>query len=227
MRLLLACLLACLLAGPAFADEAGTVTTHATARDRLPNTVADVSLGVDVRGRTLGEVQAALAVGSTKLSAYLKSVAAERTRTQAVQIEPVLEQNPARGQAAGIVGYAGHIAVEFRFDADKVGPILTESLNQGANTIKGTTMRPREAELDAARQRLAAEATRMALTQARTVAEAAGRRVGSIRSIVVEDAALAGGPRMLLARAAAPVAAEAGDSEISASVTLSQSLIEP
>ena len=219
--------LVCVLAGPALADEPGTVTTHATARDRLPNTVADVSLGIDARARTLTEVQAALALGSTKLSAYLKAVAAERTRTQAVQIEPVLDQAPQRGQPPGIVGYAGHIVVEFRFDADKVGPILTESLNQGANTIGGTTMRPREAELDAARQRLAAEATRMALAQARTVADAAGRKVGVIRSITVDGAAMPGGPRLMMARAAAPVAAEAGDSEITASVTLTQALIEP
>ena len=35
--------LVCLLAAPALADEPGTVTTRATARDRLPTTVADVA----------------------------------------------------------------------------------------------------------------------------------------------------------------------------------------
>lgn len=215
---------------PALAEDPGTVTTRATARDRLANTVADVALGVDAHARTLAEVQAALGAGSTKLSAYIKTTGAERTRTQAVQVQPELEQNPARGQAPGIVGYAGHVAVEFRIEAERLGPVLTEALKQGATTIDGTTLRPSETELDLARRRLAAEATRIALAEALAVAEAAGRRVGAVRAIVVDGAGQQFVPRPMMARMAAPpaaIATDAGDSEVTSSVTVTQALIEP
>ena len=108
--------------------------------------------------------------------------------------------------------------------------VLTDALKRGANTIDATSLGPRESEMDAARQRLAASATRIALDKARAVADAAGRRVGAIRSIVLDAPPPSPGPRPMMARvAAAPAsfATDAGDSEVTATVTLTQALIEP
>ncbi len=225
-------LAAALLAAPVHAEEPGTVTTHATARDRLANTVADVTLGVEARGRTLAEVQDALTAGSGKLLPFLAGAGAERTRTDAVQVQPELDLDAPRGQPSRIVGYSGRVSVGFQVAPDKLGAILGGALDHGANTVDGTTLHPREAELDAARRRLATEATRVALEQARAVAEAAGRRLGAARSIAV-DPTPGTTPRYGMMRAAAPMAAaaplatEAGDSEVTASVTVTMALIEP
>ena len=213
------------------ADQANgfpTVTTHATARDRLANTVADVQLGVEARGRTLAEVRAMLDAGTTPLKAYLDGAGVEQLRTQAVTIRPELDA-PAPGRVSRITGYSGRVSVVFVVEASKLGVVLAESLAKGANTIDNAALHPRQAEVDASRNRLAAEATRLALEQARAVAEAAGRRAGPVRSIEVDAAP--GFPRPLMARAAvtaAPaIATEAGDSEVNATVTMTVTLLEP
>ena len=220
-----------LLAGPACAEEPGTVTTHATARDRLANTVADVALGIEAHGRTLAEVQTGLSAGSGKLVAYLARAGAERTRTETVQVQPEFDRNAPRGQPPGIVGYSGQVTVSFQTTSDKLGTILGGALGNGANTVDATTLHPRAEDVDAARRRLATEATRTALEQASAVAEAAGRRLGTARSISVDPAPrFASRPAMMRAAAApiaAPIATEAGDSEVSASVTVTMALIEP
>lgn len=224
-----------LLAAPAFAaDDTPTVTTHGTARDRLPNTVADVQLGIETRGRTVAEVQAALATGSAPLIAFLRTTSAERTRTEGVSVDPELDPNPIRGQPPRILGYAGRLSVSFQIEAAKLGPVLTDALGHGANTIQGIAQHPREAEVDAARLRLAAAATRIALDLARAVAEAAGMKPGPPRQITVDGAqsyprARMAAPAMLMAAAPAPpqIATESGDSEVTATVTATITLLPP
>jgi uncharacterized protein YggE len=220
-----------LLAAPALAAEPATVTTQATAHDRLANTVADVTLAVEARGRTMAEVQTALAAGSAPLMTYLGGAGVERLRTQGVALQPEVEQNPTRGQPPRIVGYSGRLTVVFLVEAGKMGAVLTDALAHGANTIDGAAWHPRDAEIDAARRRLAAAATKSALDQAGVVAEAAGRHAGPVRSIVVDPAAQ-GFPRPMQARgmalaAAAPMALEAGDSDVAISVTATVTLTEP
>ncbi len=226
-------LAAALLPVSARAEEPGTVTTHATARDRLANTFADVLLGVEAHGRTLADVQGALSASSSRLTTFLSGNGAERTRTESVQVQPDLDPNATRGQPPRIVGYSGQVTVAFGIAPDKLGPVLSGALANGANTVDGTTLHPREAELDAARRRLATEATRVALEQASAVAEAAGRRLGAARSITV-DPAPGFAPRPGLMRAAAapmpagaPISTVGGDSEVTASVTVTMALIEP
>ena len=216
-----------LAATPALADVPPTVTTHGLARDRLTNTVADVSLAIEARGRTTAEVQAALATGSGPLLAWLGGTGAERIRTQGPTVRAELD--PTRTGPARIVGYAGRLGVTFTLEAGKLGPVLSEALNHGANAIDGTALRPRESELDSARNRLAAAATVIAIEQARAVAEAAGLRAGPVRTLVVDP--VQQGFRPLMARAnvaaAAPIETEAGDTEITASVTATLALVPP
>lgn len=209
----------------------GTVTTAATARDRLPNTVADVTFGIAARGGIVAEVQSALSTRSAQLSAYLKTTGAEQIRTQAVQIQPELDPKPAAGQPPKVVGYSGHIAVTLRTEATKLGDVLGGALQHGANEIEQTDLHPRTVEIDARHASLAAEATRIAIEEVRAVAQAAGRRVGAVRSLIV-GTPQAIGPRPLMramatSNVAAPMTIDAGDTEVSATVTVTMALIEP
>ncbi len=216
-----------LAAAPASAQEPPTVTTHGLARDRLPNTVADASIAIEARGRTGAEVQAALAAGSGPLLAWLGTTGAERIRSQGPTLRAELD--PTRTGAARVVGYTGRLGVTFTLEAAKLGPVLTEALNRGANTIEGAALRPREAELDGARNRLAAAATVIALDQARAVAEAAGLRAGPVRALVVDPSQPVFRPMMARANtaAAAPIETEAGDTEVTATVTATVALVQP
>ncbi len=210
----------------------GTVTTSSTARERLANTVADVAFGIQVHAATVAGVQAALASGSSQLGAYLKSVNAGETRTQDVSVVPELDQRAAAGQPPKVVGYSGHMTLALQVEALALGDVLGGALEHGANQIERTDLHPRIAEMEARHSALAARATRIALDEARAVAAAAGRQVGAVRSLVVESGQ-AMGPRPVMLRAmgapmaSAPISIEAGDSEVSATVTVTMALIEP
>ncbi|MBV8913249.1 MAG: SIMPL domain-containing protein [Acetobacteraceae bacterium] len=235
MRFLLPAILACVLAVPALAQEQpGTITTHATARTRLANTVADVGVGVVARARTVAAVHKALSDGTAPLLSYLRGAGAERLRTEQVTLTPEMEPNrPSSSPPDRITGYTGHLRVSFRVPADKLADVLGGVLDKGANAVEDTTLLPRETEVEAARQDLATQAVRTAIAQAKSVAEAAGRRLGAVRQIVV-DPGLGLPPRpvpMYAARAAgaaaAPIATEAGESEVAATVSVVVNLVEP
>ena len=228
MRILLACCLAVLFALPAAAqDHPGTITTHATARTRLPNTVADVTLGIEARAGNVAAVHKALSEGAAPLLAYLRGAGVERLGTDQVTVNPETAPN----QPDRIAGYTGRMGVFFRVAADKLGDVLGGAMGKGVNSIDSTQLVPRESEVDAARQELAANAVKMALAQARVVAEAAGRHLGAVQQILV-DPGLGLVPRpmpMMAMRAAiaSPIETEAGDSDIAATVSVVVNLIEP
>lgn len=228
-----------LVGGPVLAEDLpvgraagpGLITTHGMARGRLANTVADVSIGVEAHGPTVAATQAALAAGSQKLMGFLRAQGVERLRTDQLSVTPRTAVET--GRAARIVGYDGSVQASFRVPADKVGAVVAGALANGGNNLERTTLGPREAEVDAERARLAAEAAKIALSQADTVAGATGRRLGAIRRIEVDpDRAFAPSApmmRMMAMPAPAPnpaVATEAGDAEMSASVSVTVELVE-
>ncbi len=230
MRLWTGAVLACLLAGPGLAQEQpGFVTTHATARARLANTVADVAVGIEAHARALGSVHAMLAQRADGLMTYLRGEKVERLATEQVAVTP--ETESVRGGPDRISGYAGQMRVTFRVAADRLDSVLGGALEKGANTLESTSLTPRETEFDAARQQLAADAVRTALAQARAVAEAAGGRLGAIRRIEVDPGpgfarSLARPAPAMRAASAAPIATEAGETAAEATVEVTVTLLE-
>ena len=215
---------------PAAPGVAATVTTHATARRRLPNTIADVTVGIKVDGSTVADVEGHLATGSQALLAYLRGAGAERLRTEVVMVEPVREDSGKPGPPGPITGYTGTVGVSFRTTAERLPELLAGSLEHGGNSLEQTGLAPREEELDAARQDLAAAATRTALAQAEAVAKAVGRTVRGVQQIVVDpDSGMPLGRSFRAYALAAPAAAptiptEAGDVEVTATVAVTVDL---
>ncbi len=75
--------------------------------------------------------------------------------------------------------------MSFRITPDKVGTVLTGSLEHGANTVSQTQFSPLESEVETARRDLELEGTKTALARADAIAEAAGVRVVRIEQISV------------------------------------------
>jgi uncharacterized protein len=173
------------MASPATANPTpeGRVSLEAVARKRLPNTLADVVLGIQVEGRTADAVSNGLAQRSQTLLEYLRQQGVERLRTENVNFQPQVES--VRNGPDRIVGYTGSANVSFRTTPDKLGTVLGGSLEHGANTISQTSFSPLESEIDNARRELAIEATKAALARADAVAEAAGVRVVRVEAINV------------------------------------------
>jgi uncharacterized protein len=204
--------------------NAGLVSTSATAHRRIPNTVADVSVGIQTQGVDASSVSRDLAQRSQTLLDWLRGQGAERMATDQISFQPQTHEEK-NGQQK-IVGYTGSTTVSFRTTPEKVGAILSGVLDHGANTIQQTSYAPREEEADKVRKELAQEATRTAVEQGEAVAQAAGTKVIGVREVNVEPG---GGFRpmpmmrmqaMSVSAQAAPIAAEAGDQDISVTVSI-------
>ena len=204
--------------------NAGLVSTSATAHRRIPNTVADVSVGIQTQGVDAASVSRDLAQRSQTLLEWLRGQGAERLATDQISFQPQTHEEK-NGQQK-IVGYTGSTTVSFRTTPEKVGAILSGVLDHGANTIQQTGYAPKEEEQDKVRKELAQEATRTAVAQGEAVADAAGTHVIGVREVNVEPG---GGFRpipmmrmqtLAAAPQAVPIATEAGEQEISVTVSV-------
>ncbi len=235
-RLLVGAICAALASAPAWAQSTpdapaasgrdpaalGVVTTRAVAHRRLPNTVSDVSVGVEVHARDVPATSAMLADRSRALLDYLRGEKAERLRTEQIMVDP--ETQEVRGQPDRITGYTGHATVSFRTTPERMPVLLAGCLDHGANGLQQSGSSPREEDVEKARGELAVEAGRAALAQATEVAKAVGAHVVGVQQIDVDPQE--GGPiRPMMARVAraapsAPIPAEAGEADVAVRVLL-------
>ena len=213
----------------------GLIITHAESKRRLPNTVSDAVVSIEVHGRDLRGTATALGRQSQGLLTFLRGQPAERLRTEGMSFEPDIQE--VRGQPDRIKGYTGRLSVSFRTTPDNLPAILAGCLDNGATGLGQFGSSPREHEIEAARQEMVAEATQGALGQARAVATATGQRLGSVEFVEVDPLPGASvGPAMseYLAQRASkpaapvrPVAQEAGDSAVSVVVVMALRLAPP
>ncbi len=213
----------------------GLITTHAEARRRLPNTVADAVVSIEVHGRDLRGTASALARQSQTLLAFLHGQAAERLRTDGTSFETEVQEM--RGQPDRIKGYAGRLSVSFRTTPDQLPMLLAGCLDNGATALGQFGASPREAEIEAARREMVAEAGEAAVAQARAIAASVGQRIAGVEIAEVDplprsDSSPAGYAAMAprAARPAPPIrpiAQEAGDSALTVSVVMTLRLAAP
>jgi uncharacterized protein YggE len=204
--------------------NAGFVSTSATAHRRISNTVADVSVGIQTQGADAASVSRDLAQRSQTLLDWLRGQGAERLATDQISFQPQTHEEKSGQQK--IVGYTGTTSVSFRTTPEKVGAILSGVLDHGANTIQQTSYGPKEEEADRVRKELAQEATRTAVAQGTAVAEAAGTHVIGVREVNVEPSGIIRPMPMMRMQAmaatpqVAPMASEAGEQDISVTVSV-------
>ena len=213
----------------------GLITTHAEAKRRLPNTVSDAVVSIEVHGRDLRGTASALSRQSEALLTFLRGQPTERLRTDGMSFDP--ETQELRGQPDRIKGYTGRLSVSFRTTPEQLPMLLAGCLDNGATGLGQFGSSPREQEMEAARQEMVAEAGQAALAQARVIAAAVGQRIAGVEFVEVDP--LPGGtavsviPPYMAERAAKlappvpPVANEAGDSSFSVSVVMTLRLAAP
>ena len=222
-------------AGPAGRQAPGLITTHAEAKRRLPNTVSDAVVSIEVHGRDLRATASALGRQSQALLGFLRGQPTERLRTDGMSFDPEIQE--LRGQPDRIKGYTGRLTVSFRTSPEQLPTLLAGALDNGATGLGQFGSSPREAEMEAARREMVAEATGAALAQARTIADAVGQRIAGVEIVEVDP--LPGGgvapalPAYVTERAARPmqaprpVANEAGESGVTVTVVMILRLAPP
>ena len=230
-------LVACLFAAPLAAQTVNpcdtapqtcptVVSTTATAQTRIPNTAADITLGLTVSKPTLVEAQRALGLQSSSLLAYLRAQRAQRLITTNVSFSP--DTKPQKNAQDKLVGYTGSTQVSFRTTPNLAPEILVGALTNGGNTIDSTTFTPTEQEIDDTRRDLAAQATKIAIAQVETIAKALSMQLVAVRDISVGTpdsveprVRFAAKSKMMSAAAPAPpIETASGDQQISMTVSI-------
>jgi hypothetical protein len=206
----------------------GIITTHADAKRRLPNTVSDAVVSIEVHGRDLRTTASQLGRQSQSLLTFLRGQPTERLRTDGMNFDP--EAQELHGQPDRIKGYTGHLTVSFHTTPEQLPALLAGCLDNGATGLGQFGSSPREQEMEAARLEMVAEASQAALAQARAIATVVGQRIAGIEVVQVDP--VPGGsisPALLeydQARAARPappvqpVTVQAGDSSFSVTVVM-------
>lgn len=205
---------------PAF----GTISTSATAQRRLPNTVSDVAVSIEVHARDVPTATSMLAQKSKLLLDYLRGAKVERLRSEQVSVDPETEE--VRGKPDRITGFTGHMVVSFRTTPQAAPVLLAGSLDHGATGLQNAGSAPAESDVIAARQDLAAEAAKTALTQAKAISDAVGERFAGVSQIEVapeesdRPSPMMAPAMMKAARTSEPIATEAGEAEITVKVSV-------
>ncbi|WP_298616173.1 SIMPL domain-containing protein [uncultured Thermosynechococcus sp.] len=204
---------------PAMGQEAQrilTVTGRGT--EAISATLAQVSLGVEVQGRTAQEVQQEVARRANAVLAVLRGREVSQLQTTGLSLAPNYEYKENRRI---LLGYIGRNTVSFRIASDRVGPLLDAAVQAGATTIENISFTAPEATIAAAQRTALQRATQEAQSQAQVVLSALNLQPRQVVSIQISQAMPP--PRPFVVRAATmaestPVVS--GELQVEASVTL-------
>ena len=200
-----------------------TLTVSGRGVERIPTTLTEVLLGVEVQGKTAQEVQQQVARRSSAVVALLRSRNVERLETTGISLNPVYSYN---NNVQRLTGYSATNTVSFRLNTEQTGTLLDDAVKAGATRIDGISFVAAEPAIATAQQQALREATQDAQQQARTVLSTLELTPKEVVSIQV-NAANPPQPPMPLYRREAAVAAQAastpvvgGEQQVEASVTL-------
>lgn len=218
-----AVLLACSAIAPAFAQERQLRTLSVTgqATERIATTLAQVSLGVDVRAETAADAQQEAARRSDAVVNYLRSRDVERLQTTGVSLQPNYSY---QNDEQRLIGYSATNIVSFRVSVDEVGGLLDSAVDAGATRIDGISFTAADEAIAIAQRQALRTATEEAQSQADTVLDVLGLRAEDIIGIQINNASPPPSPLLRMEAQAMNDAASTpivgGEQEVNASVTL-------
>jgi uncharacterized protein YggE len=153
---------------PAMAQERDLRILSVTGqgREKIPTTLTQVSLAVEVQGKTATEVQAEVAKRSTAVVNFLRSRQVEELQTRGISLQPNFQYN---SNERGLVGYSGNNSISFRLPTEQVGGVLDEAVKAGATRIDGVSFTATEEAIAVAQKQALRLATLNAQEQAEVV----------------------------------------------------------
>jgi uncharacterized protein YggE len=201
-----------------------TLTVTGQGNEKIPATLAKVSLGVEAQGATANAVQEAVATRSSAVVNLLKTRQVEKLQTTGISLRPDYSYEDGKQQ---LKGYTATNIVSFQLDAQKIGGLLDESVKAGATRIDSISFMATDSAIAQAQQQALRKATQDAQTQADAVLTTLNFTRKEIVSIQVNGSTP---PQPLFADVALQARAkgvaapsspvEAGEQEVAASVTL-------
>lgn len=221
MGLLVMLCLSC--ANPALAQEKllRTITVTGQGIERIPTTLTDASLGVEVQGKTATAAQQEAAKRSSSVVAYLRSRQVERLQTTGISLSPVYSGD---NNVQRITGYTATNTVSFRLNTQQAGTVLDEAVQAGATRIDSVSFVATDSAIATAQQQALQKAAQDAQRQADAVLSSLKLTRKDVVSIQVNGANT---PQPLLLQSRAktafantPTPVIGGEQQVEAGVTL-------
>ena len=209
---------------PAMAQEQvlRTLTVTGQGIERIPTTLTQVQLGVEIQGKTATEVQREVAKRTSAVVDFLRSRKVERLQTAGIRLQPNYQYN---NNERRLMGYIGTNTVSFRLQTEQVGALLDQAVKAGATRIDGVSFTATEEAISVAQKEALRQATTDAQQQADAVLGTLNFTAKEIVSIQVGGANIPQ-PRMMQAAQFSRAASEestpviGGEQTVRASVTL-------
>ncbi|MBD2137484.1 SIMPL domain-containing protein [Anabaena sp. FACHB-1237] len=200
-----------------------TLTVTGRGIENVPTTLSQVSLGVEVQGKTPQEVQKEAARRSSSVVDLLKNRNVYKLQTTGVTLNPIYSYT---NNVQKITGYTASNTVSFRVKTDETGNLLDESVKAGATQINGISFVASEDAIASAQKIALKKATQDAQDQAKAVLSSLGLEQKDIVNISINGATPA--PQPIVYRteglkanmADASTAIVPGEQEVQASVML-------
>jgi hypothetical protein len=201
-----------------------TLSVNGRGMETIPTTLSQVSLGVEVQGKTAQQVQQEAARRSSAVVALLKSRNVQKLQTTGITLNPVYNYD---NKVQRITGYAASNVVSFRIPTERAGTLLDEAVIAGATQINGISFVASDEAITLAQQQALKKATQDAQQQAQAVLSTLGFQPKEVVNIQVNGASAPPPPRPVLraeySKAAAQDAATpivGGEQQVEATVTL-------
>ncbi len=140
-----------------------TVTGQGTVR--IPTTLTNVNLGVEIQGKTATEVQNNVAQRTSSLVDFLRSRPIERLQTTGIRLQPNYKYD---NNQRRLIGYTGTNTISFRVKTEEVGSLLDDAVKAGATRIDRISFTAEETAISDAQK----EALKLATVDAERQAEA-------------------------------------------------------
>ncbi|MEA5512943.1 SIMPL domain-containing protein [Nodularia sp. UHCC 0506] len=200
-----------------------TLTVSGRGVETIPTTLTQVSLSVEVQGKTSESAQQDAARRSSAVVALLKNRNVEKLQTTGIRLNPVYSYTD---NVQRITGYAANNTVSFRIATDQVGLLLDEAVKVGATQINGVSFIASDQAIASAQQQALRQATQDAQQQANAVFSTLGLQAKEVVSIQINGASAPPPPMLQRAEVAKLSSADAstpvigGEQQVEASVTL-------
>ena len=147
-----------------------TLSVRGQGVERIPATLAQISLGVEIQGEMAEQVQQEVARRTSAVLEFLRNRNVERLQTQNISLQP--NYNKDNNNQRNLIGYTGINTVSFRIATEEVGTLLDEVVQAGAMRIDDVSFTATEAEIASARKEALRKATVEAQQEAEVVLEA-------------------------------------------------------
>ncbi|MEM9539791.1 MAG: SIMPL domain-containing protein [Cyanobacteria bacterium P01_E01_bin.42] len=147
-----------------------TLTVTGTGIEKIPTTITQVNLGVEIQADTAEQAQQEIAKRTEDLVAFLRSRNVEQLQTAGIRLAP--RYSALHEEEFVSVGYIGSNTVSFRVDTERSGDIIDEAIRTGATRINGVSFTAEESAIETAKRQALINATQNAREQADIVLNA-------------------------------------------------------